>query len=72
MGIHPWTKYEIAQLRHEERVLRGLAAYQALRFREEQSAEAATVAGSGGRFRILDRLRRREAAVTRSSVRPAV
>ncbi len=72
MDIHPWMKYEIAQARHEERVLRGLAAYQVLRMRQEQSAEKAAVAGSGGRFRILDRLRRREAAVTSSSVRPAV
>jgi len=72
MDMHPWTAYEIATSRHEERILRGLAAAQALRVREEQSAEAAAVAGSGSRFRILDRLRRREAAVASSTARPAV
>jgi len=72
MDIHPWTAHEIATARHEERILRGLAAYQALRVREEQSAEAAAVAGSGSRFRILDRLRRREVAVASSTARPAV
>ncbi|MGH3135866.1 MAG: hypothetical protein ACRDPV_05165 [Gaiellaceae bacterium] len=71
MDIHPWTAHEIATARHEERILRGLAAYQALRVREEQSAEAA-VAGTRGRFAILDRLRRREAAVAGSSARPAI
>lgn len=72
MGIHPWTKYEIARARDEERLLRGLAAYQALRAREEQAAELVATAGSGGRMRILDRLRRRDVGIAGSSVRPAV
>jgi len=72
MDIHPWTMYEIAQARHEERVLRGLAAYQALRAREERSDESVATAGSRGRVRILDRLRRRETGVAGSPARPAV
>jgi len=72
MDIHPWTMYEIAQARHEERVLRGLAAYQALRAREERSDESVATAGSKGRIRILDRLRRRETGVAGSPARPAV
>lgn len=72
MDIHPWTMYEIAQARHEERVLRGLAAYQALRAREERLAESVATAGSRGRIRILDRLRRREIGVAGSPARPAV
>jgi len=71
MDVHPWTNHEIATARHEERILRGLAAYQALRVREEQAAEAAA-SEPAGRVGILDRLLRREAAVTSSSARPAV
>lgn len=70
MDIHPYTKYEIAMARHEERVLRGLAAYYAMRARDEQSAEMAVAGSSGGRIRILDRLRRREVGV-RGSTSPA-
>jgi hypothetical protein len=71
MDIHPWTKHDIVQARHEERVLRGLAAYEALRGRSEQPAES--VAGMrGGRIRILDRLRRRDVGVTGSATRPVV
>ena len=69
MEIHPWTMHEIARARNEERLLRGLAAYQALRIREEKSAESAATTGSGGRIRILDRLLRRE---TRAPARPAI
>jgi hypothetical protein len=68
MDIHPWTKHEIVQARHEERVLRGLAAYHALRGVDEQTAARAP----GGRIRILDRLRRRDVSVTGSSARPVV
>jgi hypothetical protein len=72
MIAHPWTHHDIARARDEERLLRGLAAYQALRVRDEQSAESVSATGSGGRLRILDRLRRREVGVTASPARPAV
>ena len=72
MDIHPWTMYEIAQARHEERVLRGLAAYQALRAREEREAELGVETRSARRVRLLDRLRRREVGVAGSSARPAI
>lgn len=72
MDIHPWTKYEIAQARHEERVLRGLAAYNALRGQDRLSAESGSTGASGGRLRIIDRLRRRDARLAGSSTRPAV
>jgi hypothetical protein len=72
MTIHPWTMYEIARARDEERLLRGLAAYHALRVRDERSAESVSTTGSGGRLRILDRLRRRDVRVTGSPARPAV
>jgi hypothetical protein len=66
---HPFTQYEIARARDEERLLRGLAAY---RVRDERSAESVSTTGSGGRLRILDRLRRRDVRVTGSPARPAV
>jgi len=72
MDIHPWTMHEIARARHEERILRGLTAYHALRAREERSDESVATAGSRGRIRILDRLRRRETGVAGSPARPAV
>ena len=62
MDIHPWTKYEVAQLRREERVLRGLAAYDALRAQEESSPEIGP--RRLGRMRVLDRLLRRHVEVS--------
>lgn len=61
MDVHPWTKYEVTQLRHEERVLRGLAAYHALRGQDESSPEVGL--RPAGRMRVLDRLLRRHARV---------
>ncbi len=69
MVIHQWTQQEIAQARHEERILRGLAAYQVLRAQKERAAEAVAQSGSAGRIRLLDRLLRREA---RPRARPAI
>jgi hypothetical protein len=31
MDIHPWTKYEVARARDEERLLRSMATYRSLR-----------------------------------------
>lgn len=47
MAIHPWTNYEIARLRHEERLLRGRAAMRVVEAREVRSREPET----GGRQR---------------------
>ena len=62
MDIHPWTKYEVAHQRHEERLLRGLAAYDALRGQEESSPEMGP--RRLGRIRVLDRLLRRQVEVS--------
>jgi hypothetical protein len=40
--IHPWTMYEIARSRDEERLLRARAALQALRASGERPAETAS------------------------------
>jgi hypothetical protein len=56
MDIHPWTKYEIARIRDEERLLRARAAMQSRELRKAQEIEAAGVMRSS----FLDRLRRRE------------
>lgn len=69
MDIHPWTMHEIARARNEEKLLRGLAAYHALRALSEQAAERRAATGSAGRIRLLDRLLRRE---TRAPARSAV
>ena len=39
MEIHPWTKYEVARLRHEERILRVRDAIQALEVRHADASE---------------------------------
>ena len=72
MDIHPWTMYEVARARDEERLLRGLAAYHVLRARDEQSVEASAEGPSRRRIRILDRLRRRDVGVTGPVTRSAV
>ena len=64
MDIHPYTKYEIARARDEERLLRGLAAYHAMRASNGNDAQASVTGEAGGRLRILDRLRRRTVAAT--------
>jgi hypothetical protein len=66
--MHPLMQNEIARARSEEKLARGLAAYRALRTREEQAAE---VGNEAGRSRLVDRLRRRQAGA-RGRARPAV
>jgi hypothetical protein len=58
MDIHPWTKYEIARIRDEERLLRARAAMQSRELRNAQEVESGVVARSS----LLDRLRRRQPA----------
>jgi len=71
MDIHPWTKYEVAAARDEERRLRAMAAYKALRGADGGAIEGA-VESRSSRARLLDRLLRRELAGTRAPARPAV
>jgi len=67
MDIHPWTKYEIARIRDEERLLRARAAMHASEFR---SSDADEVGQSTRAVSWLDRLRRRDDAVEATSVSP--
>jgi hypothetical protein len=57
MDIHPWTKYEVARARDEERLLRALATYRSFRGAD---GGAVAVIESRGRTRLLDRVLRRE------------
>jgi hypothetical protein len=57
MDIHPWTRYDVARARDEERLLRALATYRSLRGAD---GGAVAVTESGGRARLLDRMLRRE------------
>jgi hypothetical protein len=59
MDIHPWTNYEIARLRNEERLQRAQQAQRAAPAREEQPAEAGTHLSAA--VRLLRRIRRRRA-----------
>jgi hypothetical protein len=71
VDIHPLMKYEIAQMRNAEKLARSLAAYDALRTREEQPGEREVVQTSVGRLRFVGRLRWRGAGARRPS-RPAI
>jgi hypothetical protein len=71
MDIHPWTKYEIAAARDEERLLRAMAAYKALRGADGGAIDP-VVESRSGRIRLLDRLLRRDVGAVRSPARPAV
>lgn len=71
MDIHPWTKYEIARIRDEERLLRARAA---LRDKEDRGPKggAETVADDVGQSFFGWLRRRRPVADTRSvGARPA-
>jgi hypothetical protein len=46
--IHPWTMYEVARYRDEERILRAQAAMLALKAREETRPERLATEGSEG------------------------
>ena len=58
MDIHPWTKYEIARARDEERLLRARAARRSKEVREEHASEAQT-SRSQRASTWLDRILRR-------------
>lgn len=71
MDIHPWTMHEIARARDEERLLRAMAAYNALRGRDGGAAGLG-VESRAGRIRFLDRLLRRELGAARAPARLAL
>ena len=66
MEVHPWTKYDIARARDEERLLRAMSAYRALRG-SDGGVEGLAVESRAGKTRLLDRLLRRELVATRSA-----
>lgn len=61
---HPWTKYEMARLRDEERLLRARAAMRAVEVREARRVE--TEPGTQASFSLFDRILRREAVAKRA------
>ena len=61
MEIHPWTNYEIARMRDEERLK---LAREAMRSLEARSSEPAAVDDVPSPSSWLDRARRREPATT--------
>ncbi|MGH3077108.1 MAG: hypothetical protein ACRDPZ_02875 [Gaiellaceae bacterium] len=61
---HPWTKYEIARLRDEERLLRARAAMRAVEVREARRVESETDRQPS--VSLLDRILRREAVAKRA------
>lgn len=66
MDIHPWTKYEVARIRDEERLLRARAAMQV---RELRASDADEMGASARAVSWLDRFRRREIAADGATVR---
>ena len=69
--MHPFTSNDVAKARSDEKLARGLAAYRALSAQEEQAAGSGAEAGTAGRLRLVDRLRRRDAD-TPAPARPAI
>jgi hypothetical protein len=67
MDIHPWTKYEIARMRDEERLLRARAAVQARELRRSDVDDVDATARSW-----LDRILRRGAVAGRTPARTRV
>lgn len=69
MDIHPWTKYDIARARDEERLLRAMATYRSLRGADGGALDS-MVESPSGRIRLIDRLLRREVG-TQAAAMPA-
>ena len=66
MDIHPWTRYEIARIRDEERLLRARAAMQAQEVRRSNADDIGADASSSSLFGWL---RRRGASAEQQTVR---
>ena len=56
MDIHPWTKYEVARARDEERLLRAMATYRSLRGAD--GGLDSVVESRSSRARLVDRVLR--------------
>ena len=61
MDIHPWTKYEVARIRDEERLKAARAAMRSLEARESRSSGTETDSEQA-ESSWLDRIRRRGSA----------
>ena len=66
MDIHPWTNYEIARIRDEERLLRARDAMRARELRDLGAEVGAGVRAASW----LHRLRRRDPVADQASVSP--
>ena len=66
MDIHPWTKYEIARIRDEERLLRAREAMLAREARAPSSDEGI----EGAQTSWLRWLRRRDVSTQQATARP--
>jgi hypothetical protein len=66
---HPWTKYEVARLRDEERLLRARQAMRAHEVLEEQPTEP-TATGWHRLSFVSNRVRRHEARTAAAAARP--
>jgi hypothetical protein len=64
-AYHPWTKYEVARMRDEERLLRARDAMHLRELRESQEETGAPSSASGW----FDRLRRRAPVTDQASAR---
>jgi hypothetical protein len=58
MDVHPWTKYDVARARDEERLLRAMATYRSLRGADGGALDPAVE--SSAHIRLLHRMLRRE------------
>ena len=67
MDIHPWTKYEIARMRDEERLLRARAAMRAKEVRDPIAGTVETSEDVGSS--LFGWLRRRQPVADAGSVR---
>jgi len=68
VDIHPWTNYEIARLRDEERLQLARAAMRSLEAREARSSEA-EARGEQSASSWLDRIRHRGSPKTGTPAR---
>ena len=66
MDIHPWTKYEIARIRDEERLLRAREA----RLAREARASSSDEGIEGAQTSWFRWLRRRDVSTEHVAVRP--
>ena len=71
MDSHPWTKYEVARARDEERLLPRDGRIQGAPGADGGAIDP-VVESRSGRTRLLDRLLRRDIGAVRTPARPAV